>query len=83
MPLIELTFLFNGWFQEFKIKVKTGVFFFHVLVVDSIFFLYENFDLLWALQSIFRREKFVGREERRDFFVEYYPLHTAEYGMDF
>ena len=31
----------------------------------------ENFDPSQALQSIFWREKFVGREERRDFFVEY------------
>ena len=38
MPLIELTFLFDAWFQEFKIKVKTGVFLFHVLAVDSILF---------------------------------------------
>ena len=38
MPLTKLTFLFDVWFQEFKIKVKTGVFFFHVLVVDSNFF---------------------------------------------
>ena len=83
MPLIDLTFLFDVWFQEFKIKVKTGVFFSHVLVVDSNFFLNENFDLLQALQSIFRQEKFVGREERRNFFVEYYPLHTAEYATDF
>ena len=37
MPLIELIFLFDVWFFEFKIKVKTGVFFFHVSVVDSIF----------------------------------------------
>ena len=47
MPLIELTFLFNVWFQEFKIKE----FFFHVLVVDSNFFLNENFDLSQALLS--------------------------------
>ena len=26
---------------------------------------------------------FVGREERREFFVEYYPLHTAEYATGF
>ena len=37
MPLIELTFLFDALFQEFKIKVKTGVFFFHVFVFDSNF----------------------------------------------
>ena len=51
------------------------VFFFHVLVVDSnFFFLNENFDLSQARQSIFRREKFVGREKRRDIFVEYIHL---------
>ena len=83
MPRIELSFLFDVWFQEFKIKVKTGVFFFHVLVVDSNFFLNEKFDLLQALQSIFWREKFVGREERRDFLMKYNPLHTAEYTTDF
>ena len=39
VPLIGLTFLFDVWFQEFKITFKTGVFFFHVLVsVDSNFF---------------------------------------------
>ena len=32
---------------------------------------------------IFRWEKIVGREERRDFFMEYYPLHIAEYATDF
>ena len=49
------------------------------LVVDSNFFLNEIFYLSQALQSISRRETFVGRMERRDFFVEYYPLHAAEY----
>ena len=76
MPLIELTFLFNVWFCEFKIKVKTGVFFFHISVVDNNFFLNENFDLSQALQSIFRWEKFAGREEHRDFYwntIHYIP----------
>ena len=53
MPLIEFTFLFDVWSQEFKIEVKTGVFWFHVIVVDSNFFRNENFDLSQALQSIF------------------------------
>ena len=26
---------------------------------------------------------FVGREESRDIFVEYYPLHTTEYATGF
>ena len=59
--------------------LKSGLFFFHVLIVDSNFFLNENFDLSQALQSIFRREIFEDRVERRNFFVEYHPLHTAEY----
>ena len=33
------------------------------------------------LQLIFWWQKFVGREERQDFFMEYYPLHTAEQGL--
>ena len=73
MPLMELTFLFDVWFQEFKIKVKTGVFFFHVSVTE-LFFLNENFDLSQALQSIFRRENFVGREKSRDFFRGILPV---------
>ena len=83
LMLIGFVFLFDVWFQEFKIKLKTGAFFFHVLVVDSIFFLNENFDLSQALQSILRREKFVGARNAEDFFVEYYPLHTAEYATGF
>ena len=51
MPLIELTFVFDVCFQEFKIKLKTGVFFFHVLVLDSNVFLNEKFDLSQALLS--------------------------------
>ena len=58
------------------------VFFFHVLVFDSNFS-NENFDLSQALQSIIQREKCVGRKERRDFFMEYYPMHTAEYATGF
>ena len=29
------------------------------------------------------QEKIVGRKERRDFFMEYYPLQIAEYAMGF
>ena len=50
--LIELTFLFDVWFQEFKIKVKTGVFFFHVLFVDSHFFRMKILTYLLAGSSI-------------------------------
>ena len=63
MPLIE----FDVWFQEFKIEVKTGVFWFHVIVVDSNFFRNENFDLSQALQSIFWRGKILGHKEHCDF----------------
>ena len=53
VTLIELTFLFDVWFQEFKIKVKTGVFFSHVLVVHSNFLneMNKNFDPSQALLS--------------------------------
>ena len=53
MTFIELTFLFEVWYQEFKLKGKTGVFFSHVLVVDSNFLneMNENFDPSQALLS--------------------------------
>ena len=80
---MEFSPFLKTFHQKSKIRVKTGVFFFRVSVVDNNFFPNENFDLSQALQLIFRRGKFVGYEERRDFVVEYYPLHTAEYATGF
>ena len=72
--LFDFVFLFDLWFQEFQIKAKTRVFFFHFLVVYT--------KILFACQDskaaplsggkIWRPRRSLG------FFREYDPFDIAE-----
>ena len=71
--LFDFIFLFDLWFQEFQIKVKTRVFFFHF----SIVYTKICFGCQDGKAAPLSAGKFGGREERWDF------VHTVEYAMAF
>ena len=71
--LFDFIFLFDLWFQEFQIKAKTRVFFFHF----SIVYTKICFGCQDGKAAPLSAGKFGSCEERWDF------VHTVEYAMAF